>query len=422
MGRCLHCPAMLRPRSSRLVLLALIAGALVAAGALLAGSPVATAKSRTSHHQAHSPSQTALPQGFVGVDVDGPLYGPYTPVDINSQLGRMVASGVQSIRVAFDWETAQPYKSWSQVPGYQREEFTHTAGAPTDFQVTDQIVGDAARRGLSILPTVMYAADWDAKHSPKVHFATPSRPAPYAAYLTALIGRYGPQGSFWKQNPDIPNLPIRSWQIWNEPNIWHYWPQPFAASYVSLLRSAHAAVKHADPGAQVVLGALTNFSWDSWLQLNRVKGSSRLYDAVSINAFTKEPANVIRELRLVRNAMNRAKVHKPLLLTEWSWPSALGKTPQHYDWNTTEAGQARNIATLLPMLGRARGSLGLIGFDYYTWMSEVDPGSPAFDFAGLLSFKGGNVVAKPALSAFTKGVLALEHCARKGALASSCIK
>ena len=52
-------------------------------------------------------------------------------------------------------------------------------------------------------------------------------------------------------------MPIRSWQIWNEPNLAYYWKQPFASSYVSFLKVAHAAVKKAVPGARVVLGALT---------------------------------------------------------------------------------------------------------------------------------------------------------------------
>ena len=33
--------------------------------------------------------------------------------------------------------------------------------------------------------------------------ATPRRYAPYAAYLTALVERYGPHGSFWLKIPLI---------------------------------------------------------------------------------------------------------------------------------------------------------------------------------------------------------------------------
>jgi hypothetical protein len=213
------------------------------------------------------------------------------------------------------------------------------------------------------------------------------------------------------------------WQIWNEPNLTYYWPQPFAKSYVSLLRLAHSAIKRADPGAQVVLGALTNLAWKSISQIYQISGAHNLFDIVSVNGFTKEPANVVLYMQLMRNAMDRYKDgHKPLIATEVSWPAAKGETPQHYDFNTTEAGQARNIAALLPLIGQQRVKLGLMAFYYYTWIGQEDPGSGAFNFAGLLAYHDGSVKVKPALAAFRTGVLALEQCKQKGSVATSCVK
>jgi hypothetical protein len=65
--------------------------------------------------------------------------------------------------------------------------------------------------------------------------------------------------------------------------------------------------------------------------------------------------------------------------------------------------------------------LGLACFYYYTWMGDEGDRSLAFNFAGLLRFRMGKVTIKPALGAFRKGALALEHCKRKGSLATSCI-
>jgi hypothetical protein len=389
---------------------------------LLALGAVALGATAISSAAAAPPATpAAVPQGFVGMDVDGPLLGSGTPIDFNQQVATMVASGVQSIRVAFNWAAAEPYQSWSDVPAGEQSQFTGVSGLPFDFQATDMIVGDAARHGISVLPTVLYAPSWDAATNPD-GVATPQNDAPYAAYLTALVGRYGPHGSFWSQHPGMPRMAIRMWQIWNEPNISYYWPQPFAAGYVALLRAAHAAIKRTDPGAQVVLGALTNLAWDSLGQIDKVPGARGLFDVVAVNGFTKVPADVIVYLRLVRNAMIR--LHdglKPLLATEISWPSGRGKTSSHYDFVTTTAGQAGNIAALLPLIGRQRVSLRLAGFDYYTWMGQEDPGTQAFNFAGLLGLHDGKVTVKPALGAFRAAALALEHCRRKGPLATSCI-
>jgi hypothetical protein len=368
------------------------------------------------------PTVTPVPPGFVGVDADGPLFDPTAHLNLDRQLDQMVADGVQSVRTAFSWAAAQPYASWADVPADQQSEFTNVGGLPTDFTPTDQLVGMAAQHGLTLLPTVLYSPAWDAKTN-RDGLATPKSPAPYANFLTALVRRYGPRGSYWSSHPGIPRLAIRTWQIWNEPNLAYYWPQPFASSYVTLLRAAHGAIKRADPGAKVVLAALTNFAWKSIGQIYRLRGARNLFDIVAVNGFTKTPNNVIVYLRIMRNALiHLGDGHKPLLATEVSWPSAQGKSPQHFDFNTTEAGQARNIAAVLPMLGAMRTQLGLIGFYYYTWVGDETPHAMAFSFAGLLGLKGGTLVAKPALSAFRHGALALEQCRQKATVATRCAK
>jgi hypothetical protein len=224
----------------------------------------------------------------------------------------------------------------------------------------------------------------------------------------------------WSQ---VPKLAVRMWQVWNEPNIAAYWRQPFAKSYVALLRLTHQAIKRADPGAKVVLGALTNLAWRSIGQIYAIHGARNLFDVVSVNGFTSTPAKVILYLRLMRHAMDHYKDStKPLTATELSWPSAKGQTSQRNDFNTTENGQARDIAQLLPLIGTWRTRLHLSSFYYYTWIGNEFRGAPAFSFAGLLGYtKSGQVKTKPALGAFRRGSLALEGCRAKGNTANRCL-
>ncbi len=361
---------------------------------------------------------TPVPQGFVGVDLDGPPMHPADNINLAKQLNLMVKSGVQTVRVAFDWSAAQPFPPGSAVP----PGFTDVNGVPTDFSVTDQLAKLAAQRGIKLLPTVLYVPSWDQKINKSGGLPFPKRAAPYAAYITALIDRYGPHGSFWAGQKS--RLPIRMWQVWNEANLSYYWAQPFAKGYVSLLRAAHKAIKRADPGAKVVLTSLTNYAWKSLGQIDAIHGAKNLYDTLSINGFTSTPSRVIDYLQLVRRAANRqGDKHKPMIATELSFPSAKGKSPQKFSWNTTEKGQARDISKLLPLLAQHRKALNLIGFNYYTWMGAEYPHAPAFNFAGLLRYQtDGKIVAKPALPAYTKAVLALEGCRRKGRLATSCTR
>ncbi len=363
---------------------------------------------------------TPVPPNFVGVDLDGPPLNPADGIDPTAQFDRMVSHGVETVRVAFSWAAAQPYRRFHEVPASEAARFTNVHGVPTDFTQTDSLVLLASAYHLKLLPTILYAPGWDEGPNRSGAYGPPRRTGPFKAFLTALIKRYGPRGSFWAHNS--AGMPIRWWQIWNEPNLSYYWPQPFAKSYVAVLRAAHSAIKRADPGAQVVLGALTNAAWKFLGQVDSQPGAVSAYDVISVNAFTAQPAGVIKYLSYVR----RAAIHdgarrKPIIASELSWSSGKGKTPQNYTWNTDEKGQARKISALLPMLAAKRRALNLTNFYYYTWMGAEARGNIAFDFAGLLRYDSqGRIHAKPALSAFGRGTLALEHCARKRDVADRC--
>ena len=153
------------------------------------------------------PAQAAkrkVPHGFYGVmwnragtDAD--------PATRDSQFALMAKSGVESVRTVFSWAQAQP-----------------TAGQPPSFSYTDSVVALAAAHRVSLLPVVIYTPFWARDH-PESASSGPRLPSDYSAYLTALIGRYGPKGTFWTDNPAIPKVPIRTWQIWNEPHFEDYW-------------------------------------------------------------------------------------------------------------------------------------------------------------------------------------------------------
>ncbi len=368
-----------------------------------------------------------VPPGFVGMVIDGPLY-PVTepPLDMATQLDSMVATGVETMRATFDWSSAQPYQNFSQVPNDELSRFTDIGGVPTDFTQLDQFVGLAAQRRMSILPTVLDAPKWDRINDTRSLIDRPRTDGPYASFLKALVQRYGPNGSFWRLNPGVVKVPIRQWQIWNEPNIRAFWSaQPYAKTYVSLLKAAHSAIKSADHGAKVVLAGFPNFSWIALKRIYAVKGARSLFDIVAVHPYTKQPSGVITILTKVRQTMTAAgDGRKPMIADEISWPSSRGQTPHNtgFDFATTAAGQARNIAAILPMLGQDRLRLRLQAFYYYTWIGSEQRNALAFDFAGLLKLTSGKVSEKPAFRAFRQAALALERCRQKGTVATRCLK
>lgn len=337
---------------------------------------------------------------LIGAMFDGPALS--AGVDLGHQLDLAVASGVESVRLVADWSRLEP-----------------TAHGPVQFGALDRVVAAAAARGLSVLPVVERTPAWDAL-SPSVSGSPPRTTAPFAAFLAALVQRYGPAGSFWSTHPNLPRVPIRMWQIWNEPHFTSYWSQqPFAPGYVRLLAAARTAIRAADPSAKVVLAGLADFSWQYLAQIYRVPGARGAFDIVALHPYTAQPQGVITIMQRARAVMNQfGDSAKPILATEITWPSSEGKAPPQFGVSTTEAGQAARLGAVVPLLMSNRAKLGLMGFYWYTWMGNETPrpNPYGFDFAGLEKYVSGQVLAKPALAVFRRSTLSVEGCSRKASV------
>jgi hypothetical protein len=318
----------------------------------------------------------------------------------------MAASGVESVRTVFSWAAAQP-----------------RAGAPPGFAPTDPIVALAAAHGVSLLPVVIYSPAWAAKY-PERPVSQPSRPSDYAAYLTALVGRYGPRGSFWAEHPELPRAPIRHWQVWNEPHLSGYWyapgparREPWAPGYAALLRASAAAVHRADRGAKVVTAGLADFVWRHLAALYRQR-TRRAFDVLAMNLFTSTPANVLRGVRRVRAVTRRFHDGRtPIWLTETTWPASKGLLPElrrprwQLAWETTPVGAAARLKGLYRLAARARRRLRLGRVFWYTWATYY--GRPElFDYAGLTSWNGQAFSATPALAGYAALARRHEGCAK----------
>jgi hypothetical protein len=366
---------------------------------------------------------TRVPQGFAGVAIEGPTW-PAPRATLDPQLDMMVANGVESVRPEISWASVEPYASWSDVPASQLSRFTNVNGLPLDLTDLDTLVSDSARRGLAVEPVVLDAPSWDAEpRAPRSFAATPVDYAPYGKFLRALIARYGPHGSLWATG--VPRLPIRRWQVWNEPNLSLFWAnQPnWAPSYVALLKVAHDAIKRADHGATVVLAGLTNTSWLAVAKILKVRGASRLFDVAAAHPYTSRPAGVLIILRYFRKALDRGGARgRPILVDEFGWNSSLGQSSEHFGFETDEAHQATYVGLAIRELAGARQSLHIAGFDYFDWAGVEYKGAEEFNFAGLTHYVEGVFSAKPSLGVFRHDVLGLERCRQKATDARRCAR
>jgi polysaccharide biosynthesis protein PslG len=361
--------------------------ALVLLAALLAAAPAQAAKRQ-------------VPRGWLGVVADGPVMEGM-PVD--SEWDLLASSGAESVRIGFHWPAIQPDEA-----------------TPPNLATTDAIVLAAARRGVRLLPVVQGTPAWAARNPAKGVASPPRSAREFTAFLRVLIARYGTRGTLWSEHPEVRALPIRDWQIWNEPNFRDFWSQqPFAKSFVPLMRASYRTVHKADPHARAILAGMANRSWTGLDRFYKAGGRGT-FDAVALHPFTQKPKNVVKVLRLARDVMRRHHdARTPVWVTELSFPAAKGKVDKPYGFETTQAGQVKALRASLRSLAAHRRKLRIERVFWYAWLTEESRGN-SFGWSGLRRVRNGAIVSSSALSAFQGVARTLEGCAKPLGDAAHC--
>jgi hypothetical protein len=345
-----------------------------------------------------------VPKGFFGVMYD---HGIERAPD-NAQDGQwdlMASSGVETVRTVFDWSDAQP----------------GGRGTAFDFTRTDGVVRRAALRNIDLLPVVIYAPRWARAYRNRFTSPPKSR-SDYVTYLAALVERYGPDGTFWTDHPELPVHPVREWQIWNEPHLPAYWDAPekgrygYTRAYPLLLRASHNIVKTLDPGAKVVLAGITQRAWEE-IEILYKHGIKRYFDVAALQIFPQTVHRSVVASQLFRDALRHRKDgRKPIYLTEVTWPASKGKTkPIKFQRQDTPRGMATKLSELYKAMVSRRRSLRVGKVFWYTWSSPYGRGGSNFHYTGLLRYDDNVFTAQPALGAYQRIARRYEGCQKTAA-------
>lgn len=345
-------------------------------------------------------AQRDVPQGFYGVNYDADIVKRAPDRLQNDQFGLQAQAGVESTRVVFSWAKMQTRR-----------------GAAPNWSETDPLVGYAAGRGIELLPVVLEAPRWARENSRSYH-SPPRNPRDVADFMALLIGRYGENGSYWAEHPEVVKRPLRTWQIWNEPHLRFQWDsdRPWAKNYGRMLRVVYKRVKQTDPGATVVLAAMSNTSWeylDELYRRGRVRGS---FDVSAMHPYTRRPDGVVALARRFRTVMRRhGDNRKPLWITELGLPASRGREKSRNVLQTTDEGMADFLTTSLEKLIAYQGSANVrvSRVYWYTWASVYCCGD-IFRYTGLRQYdpRDHSLRDKPAYAAFVDSARRHQGCVK----------
>jgi hypothetical protein len=335
--------------------------------AMVSAMPVYGAPSSRPTRAARSPAATQS-TGMVEFGVNtGVLFngGEFSAAQINAQLTSLAVTGTTVVRSDALWEASEPKAPLLGI--------VHRY----DWSFDDRIAGDLAAHGLRWLPIIDYSAPW-AQSIPGRDHSPPASVSDYAAYAGAFASRYGPGGTFWKDNPKLTPLPVGSYEIWNEPDNPAFWfPIPDAFAYDKLYLAARTAIKQAHADAQVLVGGLVHPSAFLAAMVATDPGVAQQIDAVAIHPYAATPARVLEGVRAARFAMRADGLGGvPLYVTEFGWTTIPGRFP-----HKSTATRAKYIEQTLASLGHT--DCGVAGAFLYAWVTPpTDPADPQ-DWFGI---------------------------------------
>ena len=156
-----------------------------------------------------------------------------------------------------------------------------------NFAHADLVVNHARAQGLTVIARIDLVPDWARPPNSPAQYLPTSRFTEYGNFIFAFVQHF--KGK------------IGYIQIWNEPNLNNEWggrpPDPQA--YTHLLAIAYARAKEADPGIEVLAGALSPtiesdgvraISDLDFLKAMYAAGAGTVFDALAVHAYGRKEA------------------------------------------------------------------------------------------------------------------------------------
>ncbi|MGM0376835.1 MAG: cellulase family glycosylhydrolase [Bacteroidota bacterium] len=190
-------------------------------------------------------------------------------------------------------------------------------GGESYNQTIDYKIDTLVNAGLNIL--VRYH-----KGTPESTYGTEEQEAKNEAYLRATVKRYKDRVKFW--------------EIHNEPNLQQFWDigerigegssepdTPYntgVRKYVKHLIRSYRAIKSEDPDANVIMGGLSEWHLEPFMDRLKIEGAYEFCDEVAVHPYSRNPGNpkkVLSRLTAFKEKLDEWPIphnSKPIWITE----------------------------------------------------------------------------------------------------------
>lgn len=301
------------------------------------------------------------------------MWADKSTADIDAELDAMAGGGARWVRFDVGWCA-----------------FEETKGGFAEYFAArlDYIVDGALNRGIEPQLLIIGTPSW--ANGGAGQFAPPTNPQDISGFVYKLVSRY--EGR------------VNRFEIWNEPNLRHFWrPAPSAAGYARLLEPAYHAAKSANPDAVVISAGIDGNDTD-YLQAMYDAGAGEHFDLLGLHTYcgNRSPYEPPHEYntrwnyyglsttRAVMDANGDSAKH--IWISEFGW-----QTSKVGEWPVSETSQSVYVAQAYQRL-----------FDEFPYVDAMlvynirddstDPTNP-YVHLGLLRH---DFTAKPAYYSFSR--------------------
>ena len=205
----------------------------------------------------------------------------------------MQAAGMDYVRSDFQYWRCRPKKP----------------GEAWSFGMYDQVVDEAGKRDITVLPILMYQSNWGREE----------------------FGRHeGEWTTFVRETARHFKGRIPVYEVCNEPNLHSFWNNPNPVNYLAALKAAYRAIKEEDPPARVMISGFAGVPLDFIGRIYALGGKD-FFEIMNVHPYTwpNPPKGMMDSMmKGLKDLMAKyGDGDKPIWITEMGWPTHKAKLP-----------------------------------------------------------------------------------------------